>query len=53
MRLPMHLNWRSLKIVFLSLGKAEMYQEVEGTMIPFNDRKIAKELIEKRFGFDQ
>ena len=42
------------KDCILIAGKGhEMYQELEGTMIPFNDRKIAKELIEKRFGFDQ
>ena len=42
------------KDCILIAGKGhEMYQELEGTMIPFNDGKIAKELIQKRFGFDQ
>jgi hypothetical protein len=30
-----------------------MYQELEGRMIPFDDRKVAKDLIEKRFRLDQ
>ncbi len=34
----------------LIAGKGhEMYQELNGTMIPFNDRKVAEELIKKRF----
>lgn len=34
----------------LIAGKGhEMYQEVKGTMIPFDDRKVAKELIKNRF----
>lgn len=38
----------------LIAGKGhEMYQELEGTMIPFDDRKVAKELIEKRFRMNQ
>jgi UDP-N-acetylmuramoyl-L-alanyl-D-glutamate--2,6-diaminopimelate ligase len=38
----------------LIAGKGhEMYQELEGTMIPFDDRKVAKELIEKRFRVNQ
>lgn len=41
------------KDCILIAGKGhEMYQELEGTMIPFDDRKVAKELIEKRFGLD-
>lgn len=42
------------KDCILIAGKGhEMYQELEGTMIPFNDGKVAKELIEKRYGLNQ
>ena len=38
----------------LITGKGhEMYQELEGTMIPFNDRKVAIEPIEKACGLCQ
>ena len=38
----------------LIAGKGhEMYQELKGTMIPFNDRKVAEELIKKRFHLNQ
>ena len=42
------------KDCILIAGKGhEMYQELEGRMIPFDDRKVAKDLIEKRFRLDQ
>ena len=42
-------NARSGDCVLIAGKGHEMYQELEGRMIPFDDRKIARELIENRY----